>query len=342
MTVKWSIARHSLGLRREVPSSTGGNLRWQERAYLRLQLPDGTIGYGELATHPMRPPTVEALVQQIVAALSYSHLSEMPIALQAAFLDAQARQRGLPLWMFLGWPPPVAVKTVESFGGMDVETVMAGVRQSKAAGIKLKIQAGQPWREMVLALVDEGRKIVLDPNGCWSYPEALEAMGWLKLHVSSLLWVEQPCPPGQQYERLKAPFPVLADEAVDFSFDHVFKDYDGILLKASLQSLTTLFFLADKAREKRLFLTAGCLLESSLTTALSLNLSGFFSTSWVDLDTVLLVENNPFSELPRPSPFQIALSEKPGLGVEPCLPMDWDLRGTLQVENGCLDPFSEL
>jgi hypothetical protein len=86
---------------------------------------------------------------------------------------------------------------------------------------------------------------------------------------------------------------VLADEAVDHPEANL-DAYDGIVLKPARLGIRRCIELAREARTRGWIVTFGCHLQSSLSSNATLLISGLSTSEWIDLDSVLLVGDDPF------------------------------------------------
>ena len=124
-----------------------------------------------------------------------------------------------------------------------------------------------------------------------------------------------------------APLPtkltVFADEgAGNPAFD--WDCYDGIVLKPASLGLLACARLGQLALERGKAVTLGCHLQSSLLTNASLCLGGFVTTDWVDLDSMILVEDDPFrSPVINTATGRIHLPSGSGLATTPVAELPW-------------------
>lgn len=309
-----SFARHWLHLRRPISSATGGNHARQQRLFARLELADGTVGYGEAAPHITRGPSLDDVEAEAVGwlrntpagAVDETVIASAPPILQLALIDALARQRSLPAWKFLGLPePPPFVQTLLTYGGTPAE-LHAQITAEHPSAIKLKLLGDEADFERIEAVTSAfAGPLSLDVNGAWpdidSANRALARIENVLPGTCELLWIEQPCPPAALTTRLKTRIPIFADEAVTHpSFD--WNVYDGIVIKPAAIRCTRpppirglcnsiLRLRAAAAAGKQAIF--GCHLQSSLLTAATLSLAGLTNGGYHDLDAPLLIENDP-------------------------------------------------
>jgi L-alanine-DL-glutamate epimerase-like enolase superfamily enzyme len=320
MAHRLTLARRLLGLRRPIASATGGNLRDQERLFAQLEDGAGAVGWCEAAPHPTRGPSIESLERSLESAQSDCGALLRDPTLFGAWMDLQARARGLPLWLAMGWPRPPrdGLRTVVTFALEDPVKLLAAATAERAPALKLKLRGlTEEWPLLVELLRSTRLPIALDPNGSWSRERAEAHLAALEPYASQLLWVEQPCPPEAMSAPLRSPCPILADEAV--GTDHyVPAAYDGVVLKPARLGLAACATIARREREENRRVTLGCHLQSSWTSAATLHLAGFVSETAIDLDSVLLVERDPFlTSSPLCLEGRVLCPEAPGVGALP-------------------------
>ena len=81
----------------------------------------------------------------------------------------------------------------------------------------------------------------------------------------------------------------------------------------------------------------GCHLQSSILTAASLHLGGFCAEPLADLDSALLVRDDPFDGILITDTNRLHLPTAPGLGVEPVSNLDWQKLVSIPLELGPLE-----
>jgi L-alanine-DL-glutamate epimerase-like enolase superfamily enzyme len=241
-------------------------------------------------------------------------------------LDAWACAARQPLWESLGWPSPAlgGYSTLVTYGGTNPDRICQEIAAEKPAGIKLKLTGA----DTDLLVVREVWKafhlpVALDLNGAWEWDQAVQQLRSLEAEDIGLLWVEQPCRAGTLRSKLPTRLPIFADEAAgDPAFE--WDTYDGILLKPAALGLLRCARLGRLARDRGKAVTLGCHLQSSLLTSASLSLGGFISEQWVDLDSAILVGDDPFRQLPidRKTGL-IRLAQGPGLATSPVTNLAW-------------------
>jgi L-alanine-DL-glutamate epimerase-like enolase superfamily enzyme len=211
-----------------------------------------------------------------------------------------------------------------TYGGSDPDQICEEVAAENPSGIKLKL-TGTGTDLLVVREVWRAfhRPLVLDLNGSWGWEEAVQQLILLEAENLDVLWIEQPCHPAELRSKLPTRLRIFADEAVDHpAFE--WSSYDGIVLKPAVLGLLSCARLGRLAKDRGKAVTLGCHLQSSLLTSASLCLGGFVSEKWVDLDSALLVEDDPFEPpLIDRTTGVIRASEGPGLATAPIGNLPW-------------------
>lgn len=312
--MKVTFVRHVLRLRRSIVSATGGNKPCQQRLYVRLELEDGTFGYGEAAPHATRGPTL-VLLESEARQWATDHADDWvdqwtkaPLVLQMAIVDALARRQRVPAWRFFGVPePPRRSNTLLTFGGSP-DQIREQIVYEKPAAVKLKLLGDETDPELLAAVCEVFRgPLAMDVNAAWPTwdiaADKLEQLSRIVAPDCHVLWVEQPCPVEKMHQRLPTDFPIFADEGVMHTMFR-WELYDGIVIKPAasapqtaprIRALAACVDLARAATENGVLVTMGCHLQSSLLTSASLQLAGMATAQWLDLDTAFLVDDDPFT-----------------------------------------------
>jgi len=199
------------------------------------------------------------------------------------------------------------------------EKVVARVREAEAFQV-LKVKLGCPAdREIITAVRSvTDQRIRVDANEGWKSPEAaLREIEWLADQNVEL--IEQPLPAsdhaGMKWLHARSPLPLFADEAVSDPADlpRISESYHGINVKlAKSGGIFPAVRLAETARVYGLSIMVGCMVESSCGVAAAAPVA--LGADFVDLDSHLLIEDDPFSGL-KLEDGRIRLSSSPGLGV---------------------------
>lgn len=309
---------------------SGGAQAMARNLLVRLELADGTIGYGEAAPFPAfngetqtsafeaimaaRPliegadvrawrPLAAALREQIGAAGSAR------CAIETAMLDALTRQAGIPLYVFFGGVA-TAIET-------DMTITTGGVAQAAEAAqailargistIKVKIGGGDPeldlHRIVAIQRVAPEAPLILDGNGGMDADAALALLTALAERQIRPALIEQPVP-GADWAGLariarSGLGPVAADESATSAADVLKLACNGTVQVVNIKlmkcGVVEALDIAAIARAAGLGLMIGGMVESILAMSMSAHVAaGLGGFSFVDLDTPMFLAENPF------------------------------------------------
>jgi L-Ala-D/L-Glu epimerase len=256
------------------------------------------------------------------------------VAIETALLDALARLADLPVRTLLGGDLGARTDRLET----DVTVAIAEparmgelARQWAARGFTaLKVKVGKDVDTDVRALEEiaaaaPGVRLRVDANAGYSAREALavgRACSRLGIHVEC--W-EQPCAAsdldGMREVADALDAPVLADEAVKNAEDLreliALRYADGVNLKlAKVGSLLGAHRMGQSARAAGLLLMAGGMVETRLgMTAAAHVACALGGVEFVDLDTALLLADDPYEGGYSADGPRYTLPSVPGLGV---------------------------
>jgi len=187
----------------------------RELVVLRLESPDGTVGFGEAA--PFEPYD-GVPIERAIATLSGGAGRRPPHARAAeeiARLDLEARQEGRPL----AEPAKDALAVNLTLGAGPPEEVAARARAGLRDGYAcFKLKVGLPDdADRVAAVrtaVGPWPAVRVDANGSWSVDEAVHAIRAIEEH--DLEFVEQPCATLDALAevRQRVSTPIAADEPI--------------------------------------------------------------------------------------------------------------------------------
>ena len=247
--------------------------------------------------------------------------SSAKCAVDIAMHDWVCKRKKIPLYEFFHLDKnriPASSFTI----GIDEQDAIA--RKVEEAGDYpiLKIKVGTQDDEAIINAVRSvtNKPLRVDANEGWkSKEEALEKITWLA--GQNVEFVEQPLPSMQiddaRWLHERAKLPTVADEALSlFDVAELATAYDGINIK--LQKNGGLFKaqkLIHEAREKKMKIMLGCMIETSIGISAAAHLSPL--ADWNDLDGNVLISNDPFKGLPNQNG-TLLVSDNPGLGVIPC------------------------
>jgi L-Ala-D/L-Glu epimerase len=213
-------------------------------------------------------------------------------ALDCAFWDFEARQKGLPLWQYAGLPQTQPVQSAFTISLADpAEMEAAAKARAHLPLLKLKL-AGEGDHARVAA-VRRGApmaRLIVDANEAWTGLDvAAEAAALKSLGVEM---VEQPVKAGEDHllDGVQSPLPLVADESCQDRADleRLKGRYTGINIKLDKAGgLTESIALMNAAKDMGFDVMVGCMLSTSLGIAPAFTLAS--QCRWVDLDGALLL-----------------------------------------------------
>jgi len=219
-------------------------------------------------------------------------------ALDCAFWDLEAKERGRPVWEIAGLDRPQTVVTAETLS-LDVPEKMAASAKAKEGRPLLKLKLGSEGALDRVAAVRAARPdatLIVDANEALPPAELHETLAALAgLGVSM---VEQPLPAGADamLAEVDSPIPLCADES-----SHTVKDiprlstlYDMVNVKLDKTGgLTEAIAMVKAAEEAGLDIMIGCMVGTSLAMAPAFLLAA--KATYVDLDgPVILAKDREF------------------------------------------------
>ncbi len=257
--------------------------------------------------------------------------------LECALADALARSRGIPLhalWLEDGGVPDVRERETDvTLPMLDDERVAALANSWVAKGFRiLKLKVGDADVEKDIARVESiahrhpGVSFILDANQGYDRASASAFVERLFPWRDRILMIEQPLErgdiDGMAALCATAPVAIAADESV-FTLADVQRVIDAkaahvVNLKIMKSGLLQTIEIARSARDAGLGLMIGGMMETRLAMGVSFSLAlGFGGIEHLDLDTPLLMADDPWLggyhyDGPRMIP-----SLEPGLGMRP-------------------------
>lgn len=243
-------------------------------------------------------------------------------ALELALLDRIGRIEGKPLYQILDVPEPEPLYTSFTIA-LDTPQRMAEIAREQKACPILKVKLGGKDDEDCIAAIREVRpdaKIRVDVNAAWDLPKAIRMAR--QLAVYNLELIEQPLAREQITEmgilQSTTRIPIVADESVCTLEDaHALglAGVAGINLKLmKTGGILPALQMIQVAQEYNMRIMLGCMLETSLGVTAMAHLSGL--AEWIDLDSPLLVKNDPFDGIKYNKHLKITLSNQPGIGIQ--------------------------
>ncbi len=334
-----------------------GETRVAETLYARVELSDGTVGWGEAAPAPrVTGETPRAALEaarmasRLLVGLEAWRLGEATrlldkallgapaarAALLNALMDAVARSRGLPLCALLGGCRRGERYTFVTVSlGSPEEMAREALAWFSRGFRRLKVKLGGPWRldvERVRAVreaVGWGVDLIVDVNQAWSYADAVAAVR--ELARLEVLLVEQPLT-ARDHEGIArltsiSPVPVAVDESVLSTRDLIrlySLGFRGIVnVKVSrVGGVDRAAELLRLAEEFSLGGMVGCMLETGLALRASLHAASVAPSTIIhDLDAVLLIGHDPTSCIEYGEGGLLPSVGGAGVGCEPRLPV---------------------
>jgi len=329
-----------------------GRVSQAQNVLITVTLDDGSIGYGECA--PFTPSTGETQETAIAAARGCAQLIEGEDAaywrrlaklmhnvyftqataragMEMALLDALTRSYGIPLYIFFGGASTV----VETDMSIPMVTPEHGYELAKdivARGItSIKIKVGGAIRDDVARVeaIREGAPglgLTLDANQGYTANEALLCLEALDDHDIRPLLLEQPVHKddfeGLRYVTQHTTVPVAADESA-FSAANVahliaLGAINVVNIKLMKSGFVEALDIAAVCRATHTQLMIGAMMESRLATSAATHLAaGLGGFSFIDLDTPMLLAEDPFTGgYEQQGGIYDVSSVKSGMGIE--------------------------
>lgn len=242
-------------------------------------------------------------------------------AIDLSLWDRLGKKRGEPLYKLLGLPRPPGL--ISSFTiGIETPAEMARMAREIPDYSIIKIKLGSDDDEGRVRAIREARpdaKLRVDANAGWTVDQALHHLGWLEKYDIEL--IEQPLAREQLKEmgdvQKRTSIPVVADESVQ-TMDDIEQlgaaGVAGINLKLmKVGGLTPAVRILKRARELKMKVMLGCMIETSVGTTAMAHLAG--AADWVDLDAPLLISNDPFDGVQFDKNARISVPDRPGIGA---------------------------
>ena len=303
---------------------------------------DGVVGYGEASLPPYLGETQASVVAfldqlDLGACDDPFQLEEILPAIDAlapgntaakaavdiALHDWIGRTLGVPLHRWWGLNPARAPVTSFTIGIDTPEVVREKTREAEPyAIIKVKLGLGEGSDRQMIDTIREvtSKPITVDANQGWTNrDDALRMIEWLA--GRGVEFVEQPMPKAQVDDTAwlhdRSPLPLIADESVQRLADvpraqGVFHGINIKLMKCT--GLREAHRMIVLARGLGMKVMLGCMTETSCAISAAAQLSPL--VDWADLDGALLIRNDCFDGVTIVDG-RIALSRRPGIGVEP-------------------------
>lgn len=247
-------------------------------------------------------------------------------ALDLAFHDRIGKMRGLPVYKLLEFPDPKPMVTSYTIS-IDTPEAMAKMALKIKNFPYIKIKLGAPGQESLdearLAAIREVRpdaKLRIDANAGWKPMDAVRMIR--QIEKFDLELIEQPTAKddfeGMGFVQSETDIPIVADESVR-TIEDVCRLHDeqvqGINLKLmKCGGLSTAAAMIRLAKSFEMKVMLGCMVETSLGVTAMAHLMGM--ADWIDLDTPMLISNDPFSGVQYTDNATLIPQKKPGIGIE--------------------------
>lgn len=242
-------------------------------------------------------------------------------AIDLALWDRIGKKRGEPLWKMVGLPKPPGMVTSFTIG-IETPEVMGRMAREIPDYSIIKIKLGSDDDEGRVRAIREARpdaKLRVDANAGWTMEQAVHHLSWLEKYDIEL--IEQPLARDQHAEmgqvQRKTGIPVVADESVQ-TMEDIEKlgaaGVAGINLKLmKVGGLTPAVKILKRAKELKMKVMLGCMIETSIGTTAMAHLAG--AADWIDLDAPLLIANDPFDGVRFDKNARISMPERAGIGA---------------------------
>lgn len=301
---------------------------------VRIELADGSEGFGEVPTLPPVTPEDQPIALRLleaerehlvggsaaawrrIAAELAERLPAYPTVragLEMALLDAFAKHAGVPLFQFFGGAGN-RLQTDVTIPICRAEAASQAARTYRDEGFTtLKIKIGQDLAEDFVRIraVREAHpdcRLILDANAGYSAGETLELLAALRRVAIEPDLLEQPCPRDdwEGWARLtrEAGVPVAADESCRSPADALHIVGNGLAqvlnIKLVKSGVVGALDIAAIARAGGLALMIGGMVETRIGMGFAAHFAaGLGGFEWVDLDTALLLADDPVEDGPR-------------------------------------------
>lgn len=332
---------------------SSGRVTVAENAFVAVELGGGVVGYGEIAPFPdvsgeTRADSIAAVGRfrtvlegrpaaalEETAAVLAAEASDRPAAragVECAVLDAYCRAVGVPVWEHLGANDVRPRETDVTIPILSSERSVALAGEWAGRGfrtLKMKIGADiDADAKRVRAIADRLPDVsfVLDANAALTPDEAVSALAALGAAREQVVLYEQPVAhddlDGMAEVRRRVEVPVAADESVRSAADVMAVlsagAADVINLKIMKAGLWETIRIAELTRSGGARLMIGGMVETRLAMSFSLGLvMGMGGIEFLDLDTPLLMAEDPVAGGYRYDGAEMTAWREPGTGVTP-------------------------
>jgi L-alanine-DL-glutamate epimerase-like enolase superfamily enzyme len=330
-----------------------GSITNADCVFVKIDLESGATGYGECA--PFTSITgedcagtlrsIELLKAAIfgksaglIRRLSRSMAEIAPAApaarcgIETAILDALCRAAGIPMWMYFGGATNGPFETDITLPMLGREKCMELADYWYGRGFRaLKVKVGSHVDSDIAVIHDISARypdtsFVVDANQGFSEPDALHLMRSLKQSGVAVRMIEQPVPWSdlEAMARLRREriFPICADESAGSRSEVAAIVQAGaadiVNIKIMKCGVIEAFDIALYGLTAGLQIMFGGMMETRLAMGCSLAMAaGIGPVHTLDLDTPLLMREDPLVGGYRYEGPRMTMSEETGMGVTP-------------------------
>ncbi|MBP1467193.1 dipeptide epimerase [Candidatus Chloroploca sp. M-50] len=308
----------------------GGSQEIARNLLVRIELADGTLGYGEAAPFPAfngeTQASAQAAIESVRSIIEGADVREWrPLAralceplmkhgsarcaIETAILDALTRHVGMPLYVFFGGAGSVLETdmTITTGSPEDASTAALAILDRGIRMIKVKIGGGDLdldlRRLIAVHAVAPDAPLMLDGNGGMRADEMLALLGALHAQQIHPVLIEQPVP-GDDWEGMNqlarwCGAPVAADETASSAANVLRLAHERaaqvVNIKLMKCGVVEALDIATICRVTGLRLMIGGMVESLLAMTMSAHFAaGIGGFEFVDLDTPMFMAENPF------------------------------------------------
>lgn len=296
---------------------------------VRLELDDGTLGFGEAAPFPAVNgetqadvlgvlPRLPPLLEQVnlsayrsVSEVCQDALRDVPSAIAAiemALLDALTKRFKTSLLAFFGGQQTLLHSDITVVTGTALEASRAAKQAAEDGFDQLKVKVGgrdvdeDARRLLAISAAAPNAGLLLDANAAYNVTEALELLTAISSIKRRVLVFEQPTP-RDAFEALaeverKGGVPVAADESLRSAEDLArlvrVGGVSAVNIKTAKVGLVKAHDLLLSAKTLGLSLMIGGMVETELSMSASACLAaGVGGVKYIDLDTPLFMKERP-------------------------------------------------
>jgi L-alanine-DL-glutamate epimerase-like enolase superfamily enzyme len=253
------------------------------------ETPEATLA----ALKSMREPLRRGLEREALQAAMPAGAARN--ALDCAWLDLEAKTRGVRVWNLLGRPAPRACTTAYTIS-LGTPEAMAAATAKAAHRPLLKIKLGGDGdgeRIVAVRKAAPESELIVDANEAWTSDNLEQNLA--ECAEVGVTLVEQPLPAGRDeaLARIKRTVAVCADESVHdrATLAGLRERYDAVNIKLDKSGgLTEALAMADEARALGFEIMVGCMVATSLAMAPAMLLAS--EARFVDLDGPLLLKRD--------------------------------------------------